>query len=94
MDDPKSYVEQNWAKRYDKDPYAQGDGKIWPFGAEHWCNLEGKFLHIVSDMSPYADEEYETSICTLAVMGTRYKRDYGQSLPAEIDIITGESRDF
>ena len=52
-----------------------GLGMIWPFGAEHWCNLEGQYLHIVSDMSLYADQNYETSICSLGVIGTRYVRD-------------------
>ena len=44
-------------------------------------------------MSAYAGQDYETSICTLAVMGTRYVRD-GQPLPTEIDIIPGESWSF
>ena len=56
---------------------------IWPFGAEHWCNLEGQYFHIVSDMSLYADQKYETSICSLGVIGTRYVR-YGEPLPASI----------
>ena len=24
---------------------------VWPFGGEHWCNLEGQYIHIVSDLS-------------------------------------------
>ena len=66
---------------------------IWPFGAEHWCNLEGKYLHIVSDMSQYADQEYNCSICSLGVIGTRYVRE-GEQLPAEIALELGESRQF
>ena len=70
-----------------------GRGMIWPFGGEYWCNLEGKYLHIVSDMSAFAGQEYETSICTLGVMGTRYVRD-GTPLPAQIDIVAGQSWSF
>ena len=66
---------------------------IWPFGAEHWCNLEGTYLHIVSDMSHLKWFEYETSICSLGVIGTRYVRD-GDSLPAEITLTSGESQSF
>ena len=60
-----------------------GRGYHWPYGAEHWCNLEGQYLHIVSDMSHYEDQNYETSICSLGVIGTRYVRD-GEPLPASI----------
>ena len=52
----------------------------WPFGAENWCNLEGAYLYIVSDMAHLAKKDYETSICSLGVIGTRYVRD-GESLP-------------
>ena len=66
---------------------------IWPFGAEHWCNLEGAYIHIVSDMSHLAGEDYETSICSLGVIGTRYVRT-GESLPSEITLAVGESWSF
>ena len=23
---------------------------VWPFGGENWCNLEGKFVHLVADV--------------------------------------------
>ena len=51
-----------------------GRGMIWAFGAEHWCNLEGQYLHIVSDMAHLSDQDYEASICSLGVIGTRYVR--------------------
>ena len=66
-----------------------GRGMIWPFGGEHWCNKEGTYLHIVSDLSHMADQDYEMSICSLGVIGTRYVRD-GQPLPAEITLFNGE----
>ena len=70
-----------------------GGGYIWPYGAEHWCNLEGQYLHIVSDMSHFEGQAYETSICSLGVIGTRYVRD-GNPLPAEITLVVGESWRF
>ena len=66
---------------------------LWPFGAEHWCNLEGAYIHIVSDMSHLAGSDYETSICSLGVIGTRYVRT-GESLPSEITLVVGESWSF
>ena len=66
---------------------------IWPFGAEHWCNLEGAYIHIVSDMSQYGRFYYDTSICSLGVIGTRYVRT-GKSLPSEITLEVGKSWSF
>ena len=28
---------------------------IWNFGKEVWCNLEGRYMHIVSDVTHLAD---------------------------------------
>ena len=67
---------------------------IWPYGGEHWCNLEGKYLHIVSDMSHLAGQDYETSICSLGVIGTRYMRRGEYLLPAEITLRMGEKWSF
>ena len=54
-----------------------GTGMDWTYGGEHWCNLEGSYLHIVSDMSHLqADSSnYIASICSLGVMGTKYERE-------------------
>ena len=65
----------------------------WPFGAEHWCNLEGAYMHIVSNMAHLADKDYETSICSLGVIGTRYVRD-GEPLPQMINLAAGGSWSF
>ena len=46
----RSYHYSAYADQNDLDPYGKGRGKVWPFGAEHWCNLEGQYMHIVSDM--------------------------------------------
>ena len=69
-----------------------GSGMVWPFGGEHWCNLEGRYVHIVSDMRAYEFPQvyYEVSVCMLGIMGTRYVRGQDpaeqQSLLAEIEI--------
>ena len=49
-----------------------GVGMVWPFGGEHWCNLEGQYLHIVADLNDLYVEtsDYEMSLCTLGVFGT------------------------
>ena len=56
---------------------------LWPFGGEHWCNLEGKNLHLVVDLSHHhlqdddaerQKDQFEISVCSLGVIGTRYVR--------------------
>ena len=27
---------------------------IWNYGKEVWCNLEGRYMHIVADLAQYA----------------------------------------
>ena len=34
-----------------KDPFGKGRGYVWLFGKENWVNLEGRFMHLVADMS-------------------------------------------
>ena len=70
-----------------------GLGMVWPYGAEHWCNLEGQYLHIVADLNElYATESsYEMSICTLGVFGTQYVRSGGDAVPSLIEIKQGET---
>ena len=43
-------------------------GKAWKYGLEKWCNLEGRYMHIVADLSfllsghmPFID--YKMHIC-------------------------------
>ena len=51
--------------------------KAYRGGFEHFCNLQGQYLHIVADLSSFAnDADYEQVICSLGVMGTRYIRDF------------------
>ena len=72
-----------------------GTGYIWPFGMENWCNLEGKYLHIVADMSAYtssAADSDEVSVCSLSIYGTKYVRD--DPLPNSIIVIPGKINTF
>ena len=66
---------------------------VFPYGKEHWCNLEGQYMHIVADLSHLMvaeyNYEYEMSICTLGIYGTRYARD--QNIPSSVQITKGDS---
>ena len=31
------------------------DGKAWTYGKEVWCNLEGRYMHIVADLNHLQD---------------------------------------
>ena len=48
---------------------------LWNFGKEVWCNLEGRYMHIVADVSHLATLGYMQRICSLGIMGTKYIRD-------------------
>lgn len=47
---------------------------IWNYGAEIWCNMKGRYTHIVADLNHLSASPYEMSICNLGVMGTRFER--------------------
>ena len=74
-----------------------GLGLVWPFGKETWCNLEGRYLHLVGDFSQTLDpdpfdvgnENLTVAICQLGVFGTKYIR-YTDA-PEQVEIYTGES---
>ena len=70
-----------------------GRGLVWPFGKETWCNLEGRYLHLVGDFSQtLADtpgDNDTVAICQLGVFGTKYIR-YTAALE-KVEIYTGES---
>ena len=47
----------------------------WRGGNEVWCNLPGKYTHILADRSAHASSpDNEINICALGVMGNRYTR--------------------
>ena len=39
-------------------------GKVWTFGTEVWCNIPGRYVHIVAPTQPN-----EIAICSIGVMG-------------------------
>ena len=45
------------------------------YGMEAWCNLEGQFVHIISDLTGQEGDSFTQSICNLGIMGTEYKRN-------------------
>ena len=67
-------------------------GKLWRYGFEAWCNLEGQYLHIVADLRELRSKEYEVSICSLGVMGTRYGRE--TQIDKQVTVLPGGSATF
>ena len=57
---------------------------IWNYGNEVWCNLEGRFMHIVADLSHLEGQSYSMLLCSVGVMGTQYVRD--QTLPETLEV--------
>ena len=57
---------------------------IWNYGKEVWCNLEGRFMHIVADLSHLSALSYTMELCSVGIMGTKYTRD--QTLPETLEI--------
>ena len=44
---------------------------MWRYGKEAWCNMEGRYVHIVADMR-HEQGTYIFTICALGFMGTQY----------------------
>ena len=57
---------------------------IWNTGKEIWCNLEGRYMHIIADLAHLAGQDYSMEICSVGIMGTQYVRD--QILPETLVI--------
>lgn len=68
--------------------YVSGSSTTWSYGTEAWCNLQGRYTHIVADLHRINDLEYSASICSLGVMGTKYSRT--QVLDSYMIITKGE----
>ena len=49
---------------------------MWNYGKEVWCNLEGRYMHIVADLTHYSGsmDPYLMTLCQLGIMGTKYVR--------------------
>ena len=92
-DTQESYVYDGYADENDtKNAFGQDQGTVWPYGDEQWCNLEGQYLHIVADLSQVNDgiSNYQMSLCTLAVYGTKYVR-VGAPLPSSVTVYQGQT---
>ena len=57
---------------------------IWNYGKEVWCNLEGRYMHIIADLSDLAGQGYEMILCSVGIMGTQYVR--AQTFPETVEI--------
>ena len=55
-DDSSNY--NSWKKQEDSTYY-----NVWNFGKEVWCNLEGRYMHIVADLAHLELEYYEMVLC-------------------------------
>ena len=59
---------------------------MWNYGEEIWCNLEGRYTHIIASQAHRPPGEiYDQDICQLAILGTIYERN--TPLPSHVDII-------
>ena len=76
-DDPENY--HDWI-----DNSATTHNNVWNYGKEIWCNLEGRYMHIVADLSHLAGQHYSMELCSIGIMGTQYIRD--ETLPETIEI--------
>lgn len=65
-DDPHSYT----YGEIDEEP-----DDLWNYGIEKWCNMDGQYMTLVSDLTHLKGQDYEMSICSLGVMGVEYVRD-------------------
>ena len=66
----------------DNTNYHTWDGEeTWNYGKEIWCNMAGRYMHIVADLKhllsegTYVTEGYVMGLCNLGIMGTQYVRD-------------------
>ena len=52
-----------------EDPFGLGRGYVHKHGNEIECNLTGKYVTMVSDMSEEAGNDYIFSICSVGLFG-------------------------
>ena len=50
---------------------------VWVYGIEIWCNMPGRYTHVIADYNGHASvySSFVAPLCTLGIMGTRYVRD-------------------
>ena len=59
------------------------------YGKQAWCNLEGRYIHIVANLT-HLSGPYEMTICTFAVFGTQYVRN--TTVPTSVEIAAGDTK--
>ena len=76
----------------DKRTYGCSDdyecGPVWKYGVEEWCNMEGRYVFIVADLS-HVKTPYTMSVCTIAIFGSGYRRE--EPLPTSLELTEGET---
>ena len=68
-DDPNTYYYNKQSDDANKDPFLRGEGFVHKNGNEIECNLIGKYVTMVSDMSEEAGNSYDISICSVGIFG-------------------------
>ena len=86
INSPDSWYNDERTKYYGG--YTIAPGNVWNYGIEKFCNMEGRYLHIVADLS-HLIGVYKMSVCAVASFGTAYIRD--ESLPDSLELVQGES---
>ena len=73
-------IENSW--------WTKNGSLVWNFGKESWCNLEGRYIHIVAYLSAYSTNA-SMSLCNLGILGSKYVRK--EPLESSFDIEAGKS---
>ena len=76
------------------DPYTSTPYYEWMYNSETWCNMQGRYTHIVKDFTSVfvLDPNFESSICTVGIMGTKYVRD--ELVTASVTTVEGVTATF
>ena len=62
---------------------ARTGSQVWKYGVEEWCNMEGRYVFIVADLS-HVVTPYTMSVCTIAIFGSGYRRE--EPLPVSLEL--------
>lgn len=78
---------------YAYDP-AFPENSEWRYISETWCNLQGRYTHIVKDYTSIYPLSlfYEVSLCSVGVMGTKYVRD--TAVTPTVAVVEGQVASF
>ena len=86
INDPSTYYRDERAYATNNSFGGQERGYVHKGGNEIECNLSGRYIHMVSDMSEEIGNEYELSICSVGLIGeVPYRRD--EPVPETIEVI-------